>query len=490
MKKIFTKKHGRSDLEKHANLFPKHIRHQGIAYIWAVIFLLLIILLIGLSLDTAKVCLVIHQLHNTADAAALAGAISVKVDRDGSREQAQTIAALNFADGNAVSLDLNIENDPNGDIVIGWYNRQLSTFTPALDANYPANSMMVRTSRTPDKGGPVSLNFGTIVNVDSVDLSGNWQNKSGTYAIAMAVGGTGAGMIALAPDGRGVEMNGDFTLSVQPLPPAQPGEGEVQINSGDDDALTVIGNSTQIDASAINIWGDAYLTSDEIEIPYTTESPPLPDPLGSLPSPTWNEIDDLTAETKLRVDDPHPSWERITINSPDPNGNPWEIWPGYYSGGFYIDGGDAPDTPSVHFNPGVYILGGSSGAKTAGLCVQAGGYAVSDEAMFYITGDGIVDIQGNGGMRATPPTSGVYEGVTIFQDRANTNESWIQGTSDLDLDGTLYFPRSEFLHILGGGWGFGNQLIGWRFEIQGSGIVGIQYDGRNRAPTTGSFLVE
>lgn len=124
------------------------------------------------------------------------------------------------------------------------------------------------------------------------------------------------------------------------------------------------------------------------------------------------------------------------------------------------------------------------------MCVQAGGYAISDEAMFYITGDGIVDIQGNGGMRATPPISGVYEGVTIFQDRANTNESWIQGTSDLDLDGTLYFPRSEFLHILGGGWGFGNQLIGWRFEIQGSGIVGIQYDGRNRAPTTGSFLVE
>ncbi|MFC1781623.1 pilus assembly protein TadG-related protein [Planctomycetota bacterium] len=471
-------------------LSQHHLRRKGIAYLWAVIFMLLIILIVGLSIDTAKVCLVINQLHNAADAAALAGAISVKVDREGSREQSQIIAALNFADGNAVTLDLNEENDPNGDIVIGWYNRQLRTFSPAQDMNDPANSVMVVTSCTQENGDPVSLNFGTIVNVDTIDLTGNWQNKNGTYAIAMAAGGTGAGMIALAPDGRGVEMNGDFTLSVQPLPPAQPGEGEVQINSGDDDALTVIGNSTQIDASAINIWGDAYLTSDELEIPYTTDAPPLPDPLGSLPPPDYSELADLTAETKLRVDDPHPSWERITINSPDPNGNPWEIYPGYYAGGFYIDGGDAPDTPSVHFNPGVYVLGGSSSSKTAGLCVQAGGYGISDEAMFHIVDDGIVDIQGNGGLRATPPISGVYEGVTIFQARDNFNEAWIQGTADLELDGTLYFPRAEFLHILGGGWGFGNQLIGYRFEIQGSGIVGIQYDGRNRAPTTSSFLVE
>jgi len=471
-------------------LSPRQLRRRGIAYLWAVIFMLLIILLVGLSLDTAKVCVVIHQLHNAADAAALAGAISVKADRQGAREQAQLIAALNFADGNAVTLDLNEENAPNGDIVLGWYNRQLRTFSPVQDMNDPANSVMVVASRTQENGEPVSLNFGSIANVDTVNVTGDWQLKRGTYAIAMAAGGTGAGLIALAPDGRGVEMNGDFTLSVVPIHPALPGEGEVQINSADDDALTVIGNSTQIDASAINIWGDAYLTSDELEIPYTTEAPPIPDPLGSLPEPDYSELADMTAETKLRVNDPHPSWDRITIDSPDPNGNPWEIYPGYYAGGFYINGGDAPDSPSVHFNPGVYVLGGSSSSKTAGLVIQAGGYAESDEAMFHIVDDGIVDIQGNGGLRATPPTSGTYEGVTIFQARDNDNEAWIQGTADLDIDGTIYFPRSEFLHILGGGWGFGNQLIGYRFEIQGSGIVGIQYDGRNRAPTTGSFLVE
>jgi hypothetical protein len=516
------KNHGRFDREEYVNICQNMFsqsknstkpqsgalpsanpRHRGIALLWTVIFIFCIILIVGLSLDTAKVYLVAHQLHNSADAASLAAAMMVRSDRDGAREQAQLIASLNNAEGTPVLLDQNFDNDPNGDIVIGWYNSALGTFDPVVEVNDPANSVAVIASRTEAReelnlGGPVTLYFGHIVDVPTIDIIGNWQAQFGTYSIALAIGGTGAGLIALADTGRGVEMSGDFTLNVLPIPPALPGDGEVQINSGDDDALTVIGNSTQIEASAINIWGDAYFTSDELEIPYNTDAPPIPDPLAGLPEPDYSELADLTAETKLRIDDPHPSWDRITIQGPDPNGNPWEMWPGYYSGGFYIDGGDAPDpdipgdtgSPAVYFHPGVYILGGSSTAQTAGLCIQGGGYAVSNEATFYIAPDGIVAIQGNGGLKAIEPSSGIYEGVTIFQARDNYNESWIEGTAALDLEGTIYFPASEFTHIQGGGDGFGNQLIGWRFEINGSGTVGINYDGRNRAPTMGSFIVE
>jgi len=313
--------------------------------------------------------------------------------------------------------------------------------------------------------------------------------KARPYAIAMAVGGTGAGLIALADTGRGVHMQGDFTLSVMPIPPAQPGDGEVQVNSESDDAFTILGKSTQLEASAVNIWGDAYINADEFDVPYSTGVPPIPDPLASLPAPTWNVADDLTAATKLRVGDTTTD-NRIYIKKSDPNGNPWEIYPGYYSGGFNINSADSPSSPSVHFNPGIYILGGSSGPKTAGLVIQAGSYVVSDEAMFHIIPDGIVDIQGNGGIRATPPTSGIFEGITIFQARDNYNVASIYGTANLDLDGTLYFPVAEKVNLRGGGWGFGNQLIGWRFDIRGQGILGIQYDGRNRAPTTSSFLIE
>jgi len=51
----------RSDIPR-----QRHLRYRGIAYIWVAIFLLLFILLVGLTLDTAKVLLVAHQLQNAA----------------------------------------------------------------------------------------------------------------------------------------------------------------------------------------------------------------------------------------------------------------------------------------------------------------------------------------------------------------------------------------------------------------------------------------
>lgn len=63
-------------------LSTKHVRHRGVALIWSAILMMLMILLIGLSLDTAKVALVNHQLHNAADAGALAGCRIVKTEPD------------------------------------------------------------------------------------------------------------------------------------------------------------------------------------------------------------------------------------------------------------------------------------------------------------------------------------------------------------------------------------------------------------------------
>ena len=52
----------------------RHHRYRGVALIWVAILALVLILIVGLSLDVAKVSLVAHQLQNAADAAALAGA--------------------------------------------------------------------------------------------------------------------------------------------------------------------------------------------------------------------------------------------------------------------------------------------------------------------------------------------------------------------------------------------------------------------------------
>ena len=87
------------------------------------------------------------------------------------------------------------------------------------------------------------------------------------------------------------------------------------------------------------------------------------------------------------------------------------------------------------------------------------------------------------------PEVDVYEHVTIFQSRSNTNESRIIGTGLLDLQGTLYFPVSA-LEIGGTGDGFGNQLIAWQIWIHGTGDITINYDGAFPAAGNTVFLVE
>ena len=498
---------------------PKDARYRGVGLVWTAIFVVLMILLMGLSLDTARVALVMHQMHNAADGAALAGAMRVREDPNGARALAQAIAQENFADQDPVLLQLNEDNDPNGDIVIGWYNRQEQTFTPSTLASPAANSVAVITTRSQariDAGGPVPLTFGgALAGVETVDLTSRWQTQRGPYAIAMAIGGTGAGLIALKDydDGTGrpgLSVAGTGNLDVMPIPPALPGDGEVQINSPLADALHVDGQPDII-ASAINVTGEINVGNYDLTPPFNTPAPPIPDPLAALEPPTgansaWSHDDydfnNLTAATSAMVGDNN-GWPRIDITIPnhDPNGNPipWDLYPGYYSEGFYINCAGTLANPTVRFHPGVYIIGGSAGeggAKPAGLVVTAQSYAVSEQATFYITSNaagtdyGIIDIQAGAGFRATEPESGYYAGVTFFQDRANDNPVTLHGSGALDLDGTLYFPKADPIYLRGGGDGFGNQLIGWTFDVSSTTEIGIQYDGRNRSPTTGSFLVE
>ena len=261
--------------------------------IWVAILLLLMILIVGLSLDSARGFLVAHQLQNAADAAALAGACFVKLDPNGARDIAIDVALLNFADGNAVQLADNPANLADGDVVVGRYDRGTHEFTPTYEG---VNALKVVARRTETSlGGKVPLNFGPIAGIDDVDI---WR-----HVIAMTSGGTGAGLIALRPDGVGLLLNG----------------GAVQVNSADDDATRLIG-TVQLNADELNIWGDISAT-----------------------------------------------------------------------------GGD------VTFQPGVYILDGNSKGLKSGLVVAGNANLCAKGVMFYITGDGVVDLAGTGDIRVTPP---------------------------------------------------------------------------------------
>lgn len=414
---------------------------------------------------------------------------------------------MNSADHIPVLLDLNESNDPDGDIIIGRYRYdpvlEISFFTPAVDlSTEPVNALAVISSRNESHDGPLPLNFGGIVDVPTVNLGGFWQGKSGPYAIAMTAGGTGAGLICLRDDYKGFDIQGTSKLTVTNTT-GNPNDGAIQVNSEWDVGLSITGGPPIIDAYAVNMCADthsdtcAYTFPDVEYVEY--RQPPIPDPLIGLqpPTPFGPDLSPSPGET-------------IVINDGD------VILPaGYYSGGWLINGG------TVTLERGIYILGGQdkNNAK-AGLAVYGGildgsGLTTGDGVdpdtggvMFYITGDGVIDIHAGATVHADPMTDdgNPYQYITIFVDRESTNEAEIIGHAGLDLNGTLYFPQQPVVNgqnppgigppdsfavkIGGTGDGFGNQIITDSIYFHGNSDVLIEYDGRNPAPTTKAFLVE
>lgn len=461
--------------------------------IWTAMFLSLLVMVVGLSLDAAKVMYVNHQLQNAADAAALAGAQMIRLNPQRAIQQAISTAAANFAGSVPVLLRDNPDNDPDLDVILGRYYGQQRLFVATTISPNAVKVVARRNTDMPD--GPVPLNFGPIAGVDSVDIS--------RFAIGLSQGGTGAGLIALATDGIGLELSGNVSLYV--------GDGEIQVNSYEDGgqpypALDIDGTSWTIEADQINVCGfaDQNFDWENFPVPLQEEAPEMFDPLcpdgpggeKCLPEPTWNPAADLSPLDDKGV--------HVTTTI---TGGTHVIEPGYYSGGFDISGGD------VVFKPGIYILGGGPKQQPSGLVVSGNANLCAKGVMFYITEEGRVDLAGSGNTVLSPPINPdeadedddltfcdpgfsyptnmdwTYQDITFFQDRDNTQEARIIGTSLLDITGTLYFPNNH-VELGGDGSSAGNQLIAHSIDVHGTGTWTVNYDGRNRAAGFYSILVE
>ncbi len=445
------------------NLMPS--RHRGLALIWTAITILVLILLVGLALDTAKVILVAHKLQNAADAAALAGARIVRISQLEARTKAQSVGGLNYADGNSVILDLNTGNDPNGDIVIGRFYYDERGFVPLQDLPEEANepdALKAVAKRTKSEHGAISLLFGPIVSVNTADVS--------RIAIAQAIGGWGAGIITLdcyaSPGLRVGDASTDLTLI----------GGGIQVNSNADVAF--LGNvNTEYDPvpEIINVNGGVNKIPEELYDVTNTGAPRLPDPL----------CPDAQCDGSVAGGDclPEPPFgspiqeETVTV---EPN-ETRTISPGYYPGGINMTN----STGTLNLQPGIYILDGD------GLNIT-GGNLYGDGVMLYITGTGEVNLRGGGIIELNKNfeiESGPFTGITIYQARDNQQKAYIRGTDNLDIKGVLYFPRNH-VEIRGTGGTFGTQLIANTLDVGGTGVMQINYDGRNPFPANKAILVK
>ncbi len=427
-------------------------RRKGIATTWLAVILLMVVGFSGLALDTGYVLLTKNHLQATADGSALAAARCIRTDITMGRQAAVDLALLNKAAKSPVQLDFNGGNAAGGDIVTGVYDRDAHTFTPSDES---PNAVKVVARRTDTSlGGPLPLFFGPVFSVDTANVAAE--------AIAMVGGSTGAGLVTLNKTGEcSLQMGGNNDLILEAAP-GYDGEAIIQVNSQDACAACGSGSSLTLDAPQMNIVGsDCWNGNPDLPDEIYTGQPYLPDPLEGVPAPPLVMPDLGSIETS------------------------GTYGPGYYSGGIRL----TSSTEFVVLEPGIYYVDGI-GSSDRGLYVN-GGNLTALEVMFYVVGDGVIYLGGNGNITITgsDDEANPYWHISIFQARDNTNDATIIGTSGIDLQGTIYIP-SALLEVGGTGTALGNQLIVNDLWIHGTGIFTIAYDGAFPAPGNHVFLVE
>jgi Flp pilus assembly protein TadG len=443
----------RTGRRSNSGLAHRPLIRRGMALVWAALLMLVMIGFLGLATDWGYSALVGGQLHNAADAAALAGAQQLRSNPDAVISTAVSIAAQNFAGGSTVQLD------SSSDVEVGTYDAATRTFTTSAELLYCStdccppcpttapNAVRVTARRTAHSpGGSLPLFFGPVFGAPTIDITRTSIAVLGVSKIP--------GILVLNPTAPGAfSMSGSGNLVIM--------NGGIQVNSTSSTALSVNG-SGDISADEVDVVGNYRINGSASITPHPQAgSSAVNDPLASLPAPSFP-----TGQAGLK----------ITSNA--------TVSPGYYTGGIDISG-----SGNVTLNPGIYILGG------AGLRVTGSASVTGNGVMLYLTGTGALDLAGSGRLTLTPPDpsrnsfAGVstYSGVTVFQDRADTSAATINGSESTTLSGTVYMPAAQAT-VTGDGTQLTVTLIVDRLTVNGSGWLSL--DNTDMQASGNAYLVQ
>ena len=235
-------------------------------------------------------------------------------------------------------------------------------------------------------------------------------------------------------------------------------DGGVTVNSSGTSAAETNGENTVLAATSFDVTGD-YTGSRYFKSPYPAGgatqpyagSLPVPDPLRDLPEPNMYDYIPQT---------PPPN--------AGPGGSVITLQPGYYDQRLFYDG---PRT--IVLQPGIYYL-------EKGIGLQGQVQLVGNGVMIYNAGSGSdnINLGGQGQWSLTPPTSGTYEGISIFQSRYTADEtttSILRGNGGSGVTGTIYTPTTQTRLTGNGTQVLGSQFISRTLEMDGQGDFTIDY---------------
>jgi hypothetical protein len=88
-----------------------------------------------------------------------------------------------------------------------------------------------------------------------------------------------------------------------------------------------------------------------------------------------------------------------------------------------------------------------------------------------------VNISANAIVDLTPMTTGIYAGITFFQDRTADVDCNISGGSGMHIDGTFYFANARInLTGTGGFVNIGSQYVSRMLNCQGGATIHIDWN--------------
>jgi len=267
------------------------------------------------------------------------------------------------------------------------------------------------------------------------------------------------------------------------------------LNAGGNGAMTLIGAPTgpttsiivdSNNAAAAVANGTGTLTAPEFDItgvPGTSTSgggsfkgiinsgvPPTPDPLAYLPEPN---PDTMTVQSRKSLSLAGNSNKTTTLN------------PGVYIGGIQVTGQD-----NVVLNPGIYYMEGGGFSFTGQGSLTGNGVMIYNAPQ---SNSDTINISGSPGVSITlsPPAFGIYQGISLFQDRTSSTPLSVSGNGNMNISGTFY-AASALLSITGGSGSntIGSQYVSYDLNLGGNGAITIDYTAAPHPRTRVFGLVE
>ncbi|MEW4570932.1 pilus assembly protein TadG-related protein [Tautonia sp. JC769] len=374
--------------------------------------------ILALVLDGGLLLIERRHAQAAADSAALAASLAFQ-DEGGDLSAARS-AALSYAAANGF---------PEGD------GNTLTLNAPPASGRFAGDDShleVILTSRSPRY-------FSAIWGADALTVSARAVARGGPESSASLIllDPNRSGALALMGQGKIVTDAGIQVNSIHPTAVTASNTGHTRAATAGKPGVPVIKVAGNYATSSGGYFSGQVKTG----------SPPVADPLANLPVPpqaghVYNGL-------------PFPQWGTRTMH------------PGVYQGGVTLGGG-----MRITMEPGTYYM------RNGGFTVANGVRITGHEVMIYVDPNGgRFSFQGGGQIDLTPPTSGPFEGITLYQDRNSTQDISIANGSTTTISGTIYAAGARVSFAGGAQFNqFGTRFIAKSMEISNNAFVGVGGD--------------